>query len=153
DAKLLGEQAGEIGCAARHGLHGLAARERCREDEDHCDVYAAIHVAPPVRVICVADLRTPAIATYSKATRSACVERNADDARRDGKSRAGVPAQSERRNAINASRSVFGMLRNVCCDASASPPCHRMASVMLRARPSCSSVLLPFTAYDRPSPH
>ena len=41
------------------------------------------------------------------------------------------------KNAISASRSSLLMFLNKFFDASPSPPCHMMASVRLRARPSC----------------
>ena len=44
---------------------------------------------------------------------------------------------SEFKNAISASRSSLLIFLNKFFDASPSPPCHMMASVRLRARPSC----------------
>ncbi len=48
-----------------------------------------------------------------------------------------VVAYSDFRNLMSAARSVADMFRNTSLDVSASPPCQRMASSIVRARPSC----------------
>ena len=61
--------------------------------------------------------------------------------------------QSEFRNATSASLSGLDIDRNAAVAASASPPCQRMVSTRLRARPSCRNRVCPLTTSVSPIPH
>src|SRR6185295_850196 len=65
----------------------------------------------------------------------------------------GLDNQRELKKATSAARSSRGKFLNASREALASPPCHRIASEKLRARPSCRNAFAPFTSSDSPIPH
>jgi hypothetical protein len=57
------------------------------------------------------------------------------------------------RKRIRAARSAGGMVTTRLRAACASPPCHRIASMRLRAGPSCRNCAWPLTCWVSPMPH